>query len=348
MRFVASLVAGVALLGPFAGAQVTTTAPTPNKPPASAPSSATGLRVVLDRTFPPETTWAAYSRDGTRIMTISGRPYRGVAAGTAAGVVAVWDAATGSRLISIDPIEPIFLIADFSPDGRRFIIQHAEFASVWDTTTGAPVFKLPNVASQWGNPRVQYSPEGSRILTASGDKDHNGFRIWDSASGQLIASLAEDRLAQQPTFSPDGKHVAFGGGEGLSILDLATGAQVLWKPTPPYNPGRFEYSPDGKRIILTDDVSTVPVIDASSGAVVSRFSGHDYVIAVAFTPDGRRIATSDSSYVRIWDADSRKLLARFRSSYVDRITFAPDGEHLLTSSSYVNQEKANIWRIEPN
>ena len=52
---------------------------------------------------------------------------------------------------------------------------------------------------------ADFSPDGSRILTAS---DDNTARLWDSSSGQLLATLkGHEATVWSAAFSPDGKRI---------------------------------------------------------------------------------------------------------------------------------------------
>ena len=51
---------------------------------------------------------------------------------------------------------------------------------------------------------VEFSPDGGRILTASIDKT---AKLWDAASGKLIASFDHRDGVTHVTFSPDGARI---------------------------------------------------------------------------------------------------------------------------------------------
>ena len=52
---------------------------------------------------------------------------------------------------------------------------------------------------------MAFSPDGARILTASGDKT---AKLWDAASGKLIASFDhQGRVLNGAAFSPDGTRI---------------------------------------------------------------------------------------------------------------------------------------------
>jgi WD40 repeat protein len=70
------------------------------------------------------------------------------------------------------------------------------------------------------------------------------------------------------------------------------------------------------------------------------------VESVAFSPDGRRLATaSDDKTAKIWDAETGKELATLRGHEepVRSVAFSPDGRRLATASA---DDTAKIWDDE--
>jgi WD40 repeat protein len=66
---------------------------------------------------------------------------------------------------------------------------------------------------------VAFSPDGSRILTGSGDKT---ARLWDAATGEPVATLAGHTAAiHSVAFSPDGSRILTGSGDKTARLWLA-------------------------------------------------------------------------------------------------------------------------------
>ena len=71
-----------------------------------------------------------------------------------------------------------------------------------------------------------FSPDGSRIVTASGDKT---ARIWDAATGKEIAVLRghDDASCISAAFSPDGSRIVTASEDNTArIWDAATGKEI--------------------------------------------------------------------------------------------------------------------------
>jgi WD40 repeat protein len=67
---------------------------------------------------------------------------------------------------------------------------------------------------------------------------------------------------------------------------------------------------------------------------------------VAFSPDGKRIATgSEDRTARVWDVQTGKLAATFQghTDRVESVAFSPDGQRLLTASY---DDTARVWDVQ--
>jgi WD40 repeat protein len=88
----------------------------------------------------------------------------------------------------------------------------------------------------------------------------------------------------------------------------------------------------------------VRIWDAATGTVLQTFEGHsNWVKAVAFSPDGKRLASgSDDRTVRLWDAATGTVLQTFEchSDAVKAVALSPDGKRLASGSS---DGKIRIW-----
>ena len=87
------------------------------------------------------------------------------------------------------------------------------------------------------------------------------------------------------------------------------------------------------------------MFDAATGAELSRLD-HGYAVrAVAFSPDGTRVATgSDDGSARVFDAATGAELCRLdHDGGVHAVAFSPDGTRVATGSG---DRSARVWVVD--
>jgi WD40 repeat protein/serine/threonine protein kinase len=188
-----------------------------------------------------------------------------------------------------------------------------------------------------------YSPDGTRIVTASEDKT---ARIWDANTGALLSVLSgHAAVVSSAAYSPDGTRIVTASEDKTArIWDAHTGKQLAALFGHANSVFTAVFSPDGTRIVTASDDKTARIWDAHSGKQLAVLAGHDsFVYSAAYSPDGTRIVTaSDDKTARIWDAHSGKQLAVLAGH--DNIVYAgaysPDGTRIVTASA---DKTARIW-----
>src|SRR5712692_69677 len=140
-------------------------------------------------------------------------------------------------------------------------------------------------------------------------------------------------------WSPDGKRIASGGGDGtVQVWDATTGRKVLTYTGHSAQVIAVAWSPNGRRIASGGyyPEDTVQVWDATTGRSVFTYTGHsDVVDAVAWSPDGKHIASGSwDKTVQVWDATTgRKVLTyQGHSNTVDAVAWSPDGRRIASGS----------------
>ncbi|KAJ1457533.1 hypothetical protein M885DRAFT_615346, partial [Pelagophyceae sp. CCMP2097] len=133
-----------------------------------------------------------------------------------------------------------------------------------------------------------FSPDGKRIVTASGDKAW----IWDAETSAPLATLEGHTDAVECcAFSPDGKRLVTASmDETARHWDAATGALLVTLKC--FTDAVFccAFSPDGTRVVTGTLDKTAMLWDAETGALLATLEGHtDWVTSCAFSPDGKRI-----------------------------------------------------------
>jgi uncharacterized caspase-like protein len=193
--------------------------------------------------------------------------------------------------------------------------------------------------------QVEFSKDGSRIITGSDDKT---ARIWDAATGKTLFKLtgATERVGAV-AFSQDGTRAVTSAND-FRIWDTTTGKPVATWPRIGYGPAnRLVLSPDNARLLAIVS-SEAHVIDLVTGknhklaakteqkpgapAPVTRYTR---IMATDLSADGKFVVTgSAEGELRTWDAATGDLI-RTLDGHPDTVTgvaWSPDGALILSIS----------------
>ena len=224
---------------------------------------------------------------------------------------------------------------------------------LWDVASGK---LLASFAHHAGFPsglypivRVAFSPDGTRILTAS-EADGN-VKVWDAASGKLIASLADPEIGwfRYGAFSAGGAQILAAGYDMAGLWDAASGKLIasfahgpIWRWFLEADRPVLHFSPDGARILTISANKTAELLDATSGELVASFPHQDEVFQAEFSSDGARILTaSQDKTAKLWDVASGKPIVSFEHpDGLNHAAFSPDGARILTASG---DNTAKLW-----
>ena len=278
---------------------------------------------------------AAYSPDGTRIVTTS-----------ADKSARIWDASTGARLAVLSGHRGSVYSAAYSPDGTRIVTASDDrTARVWDARTGTQLAVLSGHGDVVNS--AAYSSDGTRIVTASNDKT---ARIWDARTGAQLAVLSgHGDLVNSAVYSHDGTRIVTASDDKTArIWDARLGKQLAVVSGHRDRVDSADYSPDGTRIVTASFDKTARIWDARTGAQLAVLSGHgSRVFSAAYSPDGTRIVTASfDKTARIWDARTGMQLAALsgHGGFVFSAAYSPDGTRIVTASK---DKTARIWNARP-
>ena len=278
--------------------------------------------------------------------------------------IGIWmyDAHTGEELalLAVLPGEGrmVTTIA-FSPDGRT--LASGEFYGVgrlWDVLTGKPIATFKEVSK----PRftslttLVFSKNGKKLMGAT-TREISVWKLGEDIKQLTTLQLEKANTVRPITsvlISPDGRFLAAqltdwkNKNFQIQLWDTATGklshtltGHTRWIKS-------IAFSADSKTLVSGDEHETIRLWDTATGKPKATLNWRRGISThvLAFSPNGRRIASAHYYGVKLWDNTIKPkqqiddaigdyqhtLEIDEHKDYVSKLAFSPDGKTLLTGS----------------
>jgi WD40 repeat protein len=230
---------------------------------------------------------------------------------------------------------------DFTPDGKEVMtVSHDGTVRFWDVETGETVQVLrPSVRSL---NHAALAPDGRRVAVGTYSQTRKEFlTLLLTRDGDAVRTFSDRAPVNGLAFSPDGKWLASVGHghlpdprflpnkvDSLRLWDLEGGTTVRPKAAEDVANG-VAFAPDGTRLVTGTDAGACGIWSREGQKLLDRIERLPTdVRGVAWSPDGREVATAGTDGVRLWDVAARKsTLVSELASF--RVRFSGDGKKLL-------------------
>ncbi len=195
---------------------------------------------------------------------------------------------------------------------------------------------------------VSVSPDGRHVVSAGWD---NKIKVWDAPKGTELLTISREsgNAVTSIALSPDGRRVVAGDNAGqMDVWDVASGKKVMALKGHRGWVSSLMFSPDGGRILSGSGDTTTKIWDAVTGTrlttLVSEIGkGYLGIQSVAFSPDGKRIASAayGDDKIRILDAVTTEevMALRGKSTWDSFVSFSPDNKFIACAAD----NEIRIW-----
>lgn len=178
-----------------------------------------------------------------------------------------------------------------SPDGRFVATACADRSTrILNPSTGAELFRFLHDGKIRA---IAFSPQGSMLATGG---DDGAVLIIDTATGRELARSVHTREVTAAAFSHDGKLLATAGKDhAVNLFDVTADPPKLAPGLAfPQTITRLAFHPTEPQLVLVNDEPnpTLTIIDPVEGTELSRLAHPATVNDLAYSPDGKLLATA--------------------------------------------------------
>jgi WD40 repeat protein len=236
----------------------------------------------------------------------------------------------------------------FSPSGDRLAVaaRYKGPLAIYDLSPGdnqRVELEGQSDSSEW----VAFSPDGKMVAGSCSEprgskpvRRASSLRVWDAATGEVIHNIKGS--VSGGDFSPDSRLLAAAkGSKNVILYNTTTGQEVQRLPEVNKSVRLVAFSQDGA-VLAAADVHRIRLWQTDSWKEIEFGSGHqEPILAMAFSPDGRTIATGglDGQLIQ-WSWPGGKEQHRIKgiaSSWgIQNLAFSPDG-HMIGATGWNNR-----------
>jgi len=279
-----------------------------------------------------------------------------VALGTTDGAIVIWDVSTGRELRRMKEHTGMVASVDFSADGSLLASGSADkTVIVWESATGKVEHRLTDHTGEVTG--VAFADYGAWLFTGSLD---GRVWMWDASDGSQVAYIQGKSGATGIAYSTT-RLLAIAREDGTVLVPdwMTQKDKYFMRAYPDLKQGEFTFQVLNPRLAFSPDGSLLAcpalfmqpaqktgkayVWDMKNGELVSEIPGNPR--AVAFSPDGKRLAVGQTTgVIEMWDAQGKqKALAFQGEGSIWDLAFSPDGKRLVA----VGTGQVQVWQTPP-
>jgi len=231
-----------------------------------------------------------------------------------------------------------------SPDLNKALFMVQDKLTIFNTLTNKS-YPLGMLEPEAEIDIVVFSPDSSKFATICDQGEV--ITIWDVTLGKLYTM--QDMHSIVAAFNHRGSTIAFlqeiNNDQFIVIQDVASKKIMHTIPVADFN--ELLFSPNDTQLVTFG--AGLAMWDLQSGEKIHDFIGNSMTInGVKFSPDGRKIISTNYDNLILWDVQSGKKIHNLigHQGHIQNAYFDSAGEKIISVSSHNESPQIILWDVE--
>lgn len=256
------------------------------------------------------------------------------------------DPQTGRGIVQCSEHDDAVAAVQFHSDGKLLATgSYDSTAAIWHADTGKRIHRL--IGHRGVVTSVAFSPDKTTLATSSID---GTIKLWDVATGHLRKTLSGHKSwVNCLAYRPSGDQLISGSSDGtIKIWSAVTDMPLRTINATKSEVRSIAVSPDGAYLAAGLRYGMVKIWSITDGKERHAFPGQGDMCAVAFSSDGKLLASSEGDWnrggiVTLRDVTTGSAAARMRhTGEIHSVAFSGSGNVIATGAS---DKTVRLWRV---